>query len=142
MKVREIMTRDVEGVRPEATLDAVAKKMKDLDVGAVPVMEDGKAKGIITDRDIVLRGIAEGRNPVETKAEDIMSSSLIYCEENVDIKEAAGKMEDHMIRRLMVVDNDNKVIGVLSLGDLAEAAKKSLAGEVIKEISTPSEPDR
>jgi len=142
MKVKEIMTRDIEGVRTGDTTASVAKKMKDLDVGAVPVMANGEAKGIITDRDLVLRVIAEGKNPESTKAEDIMSASLVYCDENADIKEAANLMEEHMIRRLLVTGKNKKVSGVLSLGDLAEHARKSMAGEVIREISTPSEPDR
>jgi len=142
MKVKEIMTRDVEGVRPLDTVDAVAKKMKDIDVGAVAVLAGREAKGIITDRDVVIRGVAENKNPESTKAEDIMTTSLVYCDENADIKEAAKMMEDHMIRRLLVTRGGKEVVGVLALGDLAEHARKSMAGEVIKEISTPSEPER
>lgn len=133
-KVRDIMTDDIECCSLLDNMYEVAVKMKELDVGAIPIVDEEKIVGMITDRDIVVRGTAEKR-PGSTKVEKIMSDKLITCTEDMTTKEAAKIMAKHQIRRLPVVEGD-KLVGIVSLGDFAIHELTDLqAGEALSEIS-------
>jgi CBS domain-containing protein len=135
MKVSEIMTREVNTVTNENTLQEAAEKMKDLDIGELPIVVGDEAVGIITDRDITIRGVAHGLDPKAAKVVDAMTEGVVYCKEEDDIEEAAKLMSRRQVRRLPVMGSDGKLTGVVSLGDLAMKMDQSLVGEVLQEIS-------
>jgi CBS domain-containing protein len=135
MKVSEIMTREVNTVTNENTLQQAAEKMKDLNIGELPIVVGDEAVGIITDRDITIRGVAHGLDPKVAKVVDAMSEGVVYCKEEDDIEEAAKLMSNRKVRRLPVMGGDGKLTGVVSLGDLAMKMNQSLVGEVLQEIS-------
>jgi CBS domain-containing protein len=119
MKVSQLMTKNVSVADLETTLEEIATMMRDEDAGAIPVLDEGKVVGIVTDRDIVLRCIAEGRDPVGTTSEDILSADLTTIKPNDDVDRAAHLMAQRQVRRLPVVDESGKLLGMLSLGDIA-----------------------
>jgi CBS domain-containing protein len=143
MQLREIMTPDVEVVDSKAVLKEAAAKMKQLDVGVMPVCDGEKLKGMLTDRDITVRATAEGRNPSKTKVSEIMSTDLAYCFEDQEVEEAVSLMEVKQIRRLPILSRDNRLVGIVSLGDIAvHAGDKNLAGDTLQEVSEPAAPKR
>jgi CBS domain-containing protein len=143
MRVAEVMTTNVEVIGSNAALKEAAAKMKSLDVGLIPVCEGDELKGTLTDRDITVRGVAEGYNPSETKVGDIMSTDLAYCFEDEEVEEALSLMEARQIRRLPVLSRENRLVGIVSLGDLAvHAGQKERLGETLKEVSQPAIPRR
>ncbi len=142
MKVRDIMTSSVDTILSNFTILDAAKKMRDLDIGAIPVREDGSVIGIITDRDIVVRAISEELNPARITVKQVMSDRVLSCTDDADIEQAAKIMEEHKVRRLLVNDKYGNVVGICSLGDLAVHAQRELAGEVIRDVSEPSKPSR
>ena len=121
MKVRELMTADPQTAERDTTLAEIATMMKDEDVGAIPVVEGGRVAGVVTDRDIVVRCIANGKDATECTAEDVMSTEIRSVDPESDVDEAAGIMADAQVRRLPVVKN-GKLVGMLSLGDIAVKA--------------------
>jgi CBS domain-containing protein len=136
MKVREIMTSgSLATATLDTTLEEIANMMKAEDVGAIPVLDDDdKLAGIITDRDIVVRAIAEGEDPTECTAEDILSEQLHTIEPDADLQQAINLMSQHQIRRLPVVEED-QVIGIISLGDVSVKSQPDQAGEALEDIS-------
>lgn len=135
MKVQDIMTTDVATATPDSTLEEVASMMKEEDTGAIPILDDDELVGIITDRDIVLRCIAEGRDATETNVEDILSDDLVTIEPNADVEEAARIMSQRQIRRLPVVF-EGELVGVVSLGDIAVKERGDEAsGEALEGVS-------
>ena len=138
MLIKDIMTRGVETVSPQTTLQEAAARMKTLDVGPLPVCDGDRIEGMVTDRDIVVRGIAEGRDPRTTKVSDVMSRDVVTCAENDDVKVAARTMKEKQIRRLLVVDEKHKVSGIVSLGDVAVEGNDKMSGDVLEKVSTPS----
>lgn len=141
MKVREIMTTEVETCGPETTIQEVASKMMELDVGSIPVTEDGNLRGIITDRDLVIRGIAS-QFSLETPVNRILSSDNVTGTPDMDVEEAANLMAQEQIRRLPIIE-DNRVAGIVSLGDVAVDEEDPEDSEVaLEEISKPAEPDK
>lgn len=143
MKLQDVMTRNPETVSADSSIIDVANKMKSLNVGAIPVVDGDKPIGIITDRDIVVRGIAEGKDLSSLKARDCMSGDLVFCHPNDDITSAAQLMQQKKIRRLLVLDDNNQhVVGIVSLGDLATETDRKLAGSTIEKVSEPSRPNR
>jgi CBS domain-containing protein len=143
MQVKDVMTKGVEIVRPDATLEEAAKKMKSFDIGPLPVCDGEKLVGVLTDRDITVRATAEGRDPKQTKVQEIMSKELIYCVEDQDVEEAAKLMQSKQIRRVPVLNRDKRLVGILSLGDLAQRSQDSkLAGKTLEEVSTPGKSSR
>ena len=139
--VREMMTDNPEHVDRDATVQDAAKVMSELNVGAVPVVSGGRVEGIVTDRDITVRVIAESRRPGEVRVHEIASSDPVTVSPNTDMGEAAQLMAQHQVRRLPVVEN-GQLVGMLSLGDLSVEGSTGEAGRALKEISTPSEPER
>ncbi|KAB2337385.1 CBS domain-containing protein [Cytobacillus depressus] len=133
-KVRDIMTDSVDSCSLLDNVFEVAVKMKDLNVGAIPIVDNEKLVGMITDRDIVLRCVAE-KNPPSSKVEKIMSKDIVTITKDMDAHEAATLMANHQVRRLPVVDGD-KLIGIVSLGDFAvHHLTDQKAGEALSEIS-------
>ncbi|MFC3419949.1 CBS domain-containing protein [Salinicoccus hispanicus] len=141
MKVNEIMTTEVETCGPETTIQEVASKMMELDVGSIPVTEDGNLRGIITDRDLVIRGIA-AQFSLDTPVNRILSSDNVTGTPDMDVEEAANIMAQQQIRRLPIIE-DNRVVGIVSLGDVAVDEEDPEDSEVaLEEISKPAEPDK
>ena len=131
MKVQEIMSTNVETIKPTSSLRATARALSNLNVGALPVVDDGNLVGIITDRDISVYAIAIGRDPQSTDVQKVMSKDVFTCNENQNLSEAAEIMKLHNIRRLAVIDDNNDIAGILSLDDLAHVSHE-LAGAVLE----------
>ena len=143
MDLREIMTRNVEVVSAGASLQDAAIKMRDLEVGLIPVCDGDRLGGVLTDRDITIRATADGRDPAKTKVADVMSSDLAYCLEDQEVEEAVSLMEARQIRRLPIVDKDKRLVGIVSLADIAvHHGDRDLTGETLEEISAPAQPKR
>ena len=143
MQVKDVMTRGAEVVRPDATLQEAANKMRSLDIGPLPVCDGEKLVGVLTDRDITVRATAEGLDPKQTRVRDVMSKELITCLEDQDVKEAAELMQSKQIRRVPILNKDKRLVGMLSLGDLAHRTQDSkLAGKTLEEVSTPGKSSR
>jgi CBS domain-containing protein len=142
-QICDVMTRDVRTVSPDDTVQRVAQCMDELNIGAVPVCDGDKLVGMVTDRDITVRAVAAGK-PVETcKASDVMSASVRWCYEDQDTDDLLDEMRDSQIRRVPVVTREHKLVGIVSLGDLAErSGQPPRVAETLKDISTPSQPDR
>lgn len=135
MKVKDIMTRDVITVTPQTPVTDIAKIMKEYNIGSVPVCEANSIVGIVTDRDIVLRDVAYGKNPSEVLARDVMTSGLTTINSDNDIHDAARVMAEKQIRRLPVVEN-GRLVGMLALGDIAVTNRlHDDAGEALSDIS-------
>jgi CBS domain-containing protein len=136
MKIRDIMTKELCTAEPDTTLEEIAVIMRDAGTGAIPVVEDGELTGIVTDRDIVLRCIAEGRDPSGTRADDIVSEELVTIGPDADVQEAARIMGEHQIRRLPVVEK-RRLVGMLSLGDFAVKSDidEERAGDTLEIVS-------
>ena len=142
MLVRDIMTTGIEDIDANATLMQAAEKMKLLDVGAVPVRENDRLVGMITDRDIAVRAIAEGRDPKTTPVREAMSRGLYFCYEDESVEWGAELMEEKQVRRLAVFDRGQRAIGMVSLGDLAVRNHNDrLSAEVLERVSKPSQPN-
>ena len=142
MQVRDIMTRDVRGIHVDAYLEAAGAMMALLDVGPLPVHDGEKLVGVLTDRDIVVRAVATGLDPIQTRVREVMTTEVVYCFEDQDVQEAAQRMEEHQVRRLLVVDRNERLVGIVSLGDLAvSTGDEKLAGEVLEVVSKPAEPE-
>lgn len=139
MRVKDVMTQSVECTHPYATLQEVAAKMKALDVGLLPVCDDDRLSGVITDRDITLRSAAEGEAPSSVHVRDIMTPEVTFCFEDAPVSEAAQLMQEKQIRRLVVLDDNKQLVGIVSLGDLATRAHdETLAGNTLEAISEPN----
>lgn len=140
MQVRDIMTTTVESVSPDTDLVMIARRMKELNVGAVPVVEGDQLIGIITDRDIVVRVVAEGQNPQDVQARNYLTPDPTTISPDADVKEASELMAREQIRRLPVVEG-GRLVGFVSIGDLAvDVGKDKLVGDALQKISEPSEP--
>ena len=120
MKVSEAMTRDVRIANPGETIRQAARTMAEIDAGVLPVQENDRLVGMITDRDIAVRAVAAGKAP-DTPIRDVMSSDLCYCFDDQEIADVAANMADIKVRRLPVVDREKRLVGILSLGDIAQA---------------------
>jgi CBS domain-containing protein len=142
-KLKDVMTRDVEVISPEATIREAAARMKALDVGPLPVCDGRRVLGMLTDRDLTVRATAEGRDPNTTRVREVMTAEVIAGDEDDDVKAAAKIMQQEQIRRLLVLDRDKQLVGIVSLGDLAvEAGDDKLIGQTLEQISEPAQPDR
>ena len=141
MQIKEIMSRNVEVIHPDSFIREAATKMKTFDIGSLPVCDNRRLLGVVTDRDLAVRAVAAGRDPSTTKVSDTMTPELIYCFEDENVKEAAKLMERHQIRRLPILDREKNLVGIVSLGDLAvETGNEKLSGKVLEEVSEPVKP--
>ncbi len=135
MKVKDMMHRGAEFVAPNATLQQIAKKMRDFDVGAIPVCDKGKPVGIVTDRDITIRALANGKDASKVEAKDVMSRNVVFCRDSEEAEDAIRIMEDNQVRRLPVLDEGQKLVGMVSLGDISHALSQEMTGEVTRAVS-------
>jgi CBS domain-containing protein len=143
MQLKDVMTRNVEVIEPDATLEDAASRMDALDIGPLPVCENDRLIGMITDRDITVRSTALGQDPKTTHVREAMSKDVLYCHEDDDVGEAIRLMETNQVRRLPVLNREDRLVGIISIGDLAvETRNERLSGEVLTRVSEPSKPDR
>ena len=143
MKLSEIMTSDVEVIHPDDTLQTAAQKMRDRDIGFLPVCDGDRLIGVLSDRDVMVRALAEGLDSKTMLGRDLVTSPAIYCFEDQSVDEAAKLMHDNQIRRLVILRRDDKrMVGVVSLGDLAINVDDKLSGDVLQSISEPESSSR
>lgn len=136
MRVREIMHPNAQVINVNYNVEAAARAMESQDCGALPVEENNKMVGMITDRDIVIRVVAQGKDPRKTKVKDIMTEGIDYCYADDDIQDVSKKMTRQLHRRLPVVDENKKLVGMLSLGDIASKANDAkLSHEILSKVS-------
>jgi CBS domain-containing protein len=136
MKVSEVMTRDVQLIEATQTIRDAAKLMAEMDAGIMPVREGDRLVGMITDRDITVRAVAEGKGP-DTSIREVMTEDVKYCYEDDDTQDAARNMADIQVRRLPVLTRDKRLVGIISLGDMAVSDEPGKAGEAVTGISQP-----
>src|SRR6266852_1331230 len=134
MKIREIMTTNVECVSPDTGIQELADKMKTLDVGFVPICENDRLAGTVTDRDIVVRGLTGGQNINTIKAKDIMTKDVVWCFEDQDIKDVAKRMREKDVRRMLILNQNKRLVGVVSIGDISKVEEKE-TGKTLKDIA-------
>jgi CBS domain-containing protein len=133
--VRDVMTKNPRAVEPSTTLVDAARNMRDENVGPLPIVDDGRVVGMLTDRDIVVRAIADGRDPSSTTVGEIASRELVTVDPDQSLDEAARLMAQHQVRRLPVVEEDGRLAGIVAQADVATAGDDSLTGEVVERIS-------
>jgi CBS domain-containing protein len=136
MKVSEVMTRDVQTVRPDQRVQEAASFMLSADAGSIPVTDGERLIGMITDRDIAVRGVAKGHGP-DTPVRELMTDDLIVVRDDDDVEEAATKMSDAQVRRLPVIDDQERLCGIVSLGDLSREGDEDSANEALEGVSEP-----
>lgn len=137
MLARELMTHGVECVSPDEKLREVAVKMRDMDVGSFPVCDGGRLTGMVTDRDIAIRCVANGADPSRTTVREAMSEELIFCFEDQSVDEVSQLMRQHQVRRLPVLDVDKNMIGIIAVADLALTASDEDTADAVEGISRP-----
>ncbi len=143
MKISEMMTREVEVIDPNATVAEAAEKMKALDIGPLPVCDGMTVLGMVTDRDIAIRSAAAGQDPTTTKVRDVMTPDIEYLFDDQDLDDAAKLMAEKQIRRLVVLNREKRLVGIISLGDIAvDGNKDKLTGQTLESISEPAHPSR
>ena len=136
MKVKQAMTSEVRMVSPGQTIRDAAKLMAELDAGALPVAENDRLVGMITDRDIVIRAVAQGKS-ADTKVSEVMSKEMLYCFDTDEIDDVARNMGKAQVRRLPVLNSDKRLVGIVSLGDLARNDDPTTIGRTVSRVSTP-----
>ena len=136
MKIKDVMTPDVRFVTPDTPVSEIARQMRDEDIGVVPVAENDRLIGMVTDRDIVVRCVPEGNLEAAT-ARMAMSPRVLYCYDDQSVNEILENMAEEQIRRMPVVNRDKRLVGLVSLGDLSLAGKRKAAGEALQDISQP-----
>ena len=140
MQVSECMSRDVTLANPQITVEEAAIAMKAGDFGAIPIGENGQLLGMITDRDIVVRSIAEGQDPKSTTVQEVMSKNVASCYEDQDVNEVVELMGQKQIRRMPVLDRKEKLVGILAIGDVVqEDSQATASGQALSQISQPSD---
>jgi CBS domain-containing protein len=143
MQVKDVMTHSVVLIDPDSTLQEAAEKMKELDIGVLPVSENNRLVGMLTDRDITVRSVADKHDPRTDKVREAMTPEAIFCFEDQDVSEAAKLMKQKLVRRLAVLNRDKQLAGIISLGDLAaDTGDVQLAGAVLQAVSLPPIPVR
>ena len=142
MKLREIMSDNVEVIYPDDTLQTAAEKMRDRDIGFLPVCDGERLIGVLTDRDLITRALADGLEVKAMLGRDLVTAPAIYCFDDQGVDEAAKLMHDNQIRRLVVLSRDKQMVGVISLGDLAMTADDKLSGDVLQSVSEPMSASR
>lgn len=136
MKVKDAMHKGVEWVSPDTPITGIAKLMRDRDIGAVPIGDNDKLIGMVTDRDIVCNGLAKnGSGSERLTARDVMTPGIHCCRDDDDLTKAIGHMESLRVRRLPVINKSKRMVGILSLGDLGHAAQREVVAEYVKSVS-------
>jgi CBS domain-containing protein len=140
MQLKDVMTKDVKLASPDMTLKEAAAQMRDGDFGVLPVGENDRLVGVITDRDITIRAVAEGKDPNGTKVREVMSQGVTWCYEDASVEEAARLMSEKQIRRLPVINRDKRLVGIVALGDFAvESDEIRPAAEALSKVSRGAE---
>ena len=137
MRVSEAMTRDVRVANPDQTIREAAQMMAELDAGALPVGEQDRLVGMITDRDIAVRAVAHGKSP-DTRVRDVMTDDVKYCFDDDDVEDVARNMADIQVRRLPVVNRDKRLVGIVAIADIAASEEPEVVGEAVSGISESS----
>ena len=135
MKVKDAMHKGTEWIGPDTPVPEIAMKMKKLDIGAMPVGENDRLIGMVTDRDITCRAIANGKDCSSLTARDVMTAGMIFCRDTEDLDDALRVMEQKKVRRLPVIDGKKRMVGILSIGDISHVASHELTGEVMAALS-------
>jgi CBS domain-containing protein len=135
MKVKDVMHHGVTWVEPGTPIREVARRMRNDDIGSIPVGENDRLIGMVTDRDIICRGIADGADIDGLTARDVMSKPIVYCRADDELEHAIRIMEKNKIRRLPVIDKDKRLTGMLALGDISAIGGEEMAGEVMRSVS-------
>jgi len=133
--IRDVMTSSPQSVAPSATVAEAAQLMRDNDVGSLPVVEGGKLTGVVTDRDITVRAVAAGKDPQSTKVAEVLSQDLVTIDPQQDLDEALRLMARHQVRRLPVVEEDGRLVGIVAQADVAQQGDDRKTGQVVEEIS-------
>jgi CBS domain-containing protein len=136
MKISKCMTRDVQLTSPEQTIREAAKTMADIDSGVLPVGENDRLVGMITDRDIAIRAVAQGKSP-ETRVREVMSEEVLYCFDDQELEDVARNMADIKVRRLPVLNRSKHLVGIVSLGDLSKREEPAVTAKAVSNISKP-----
>jgi CBS domain-containing protein len=137
-RIKDVMTRDVEVLSPDATLRQAAEKMRQFNVGPLPIRDGDRLVGVVTDRDLVVRGIALGHDPNTSRVSSVMTEDVEFIHPDASLDEATELMRDRQLRRLLVVDDHRNLIGIVSLGDLAQETSEATTGQTLERISEPS----
>ncbi len=137
MLVRDIMTRDVQLLAPHDTIQRAASRMRDDNIGSLPVADGDRLVGYVTDRDLVVRGLAQGFS-ADTHIHDVMTDQVLYCFEDDDVEEVAVNMADNQVRRLPVLSREKRLVGIVALGDLATKGEDSSAEDALEGVSRPT----
>jgi CBS domain-containing protein len=141
MRVREVMTKSLESVSPNATLQEAASQMMGRDIGILPVCENNRVIGMVSDRDLVVRSMNSGISPAEVSVRDVMTRNVVKCYEDQLITEASQQMEENKVRRVVVVNRDEEMVGIVSITDIAtQTGDDELTGNTLEKISEPGEP--
>ncbi len=135
MKVKEMMHKGVKWVSPDTPVTAIAKQMEQYDIGAIPVGENDRLVGMVTDRDIAVRALANGKDVSKLTARKVMTKGVVWCRDNDSAAKAVRLMETKHIRRLPVINENKRMVGMLSLGDISHAVSQKTAGEALKAVS-------
>lgn len=136
MKVKQAMHSGAQWVEPGTSLIELARLMREHNIGAIPIGENDRLVGMVTDRDIVCRGLAGGLDLAKATARDVMSKGIFYCMDTQEVSDAARTMEQNKVRRLPVVDRDKRLVGMLSVGDISHSSDRALCGEIVQAAST------
>jgi CBS domain-containing protein len=137
MNIEAAMHKGAKWVSPETPVTQIAELMRRDDIGSVPVGENDRLVGMITDRDLALRAFSNGADPLRLKARDVMSKGIVYCRTDQSVEDAIHMMEDKKIRRLPVINGDKRLVGMLSLSDVSHHASRELSGELVHAVATP-----
>lgn len=142
MQVQQIMQTAIRFAEPNMTIRDAARSMRADNIGALPVSENGRLVGMVTDRDIVVRAVAEERSPGDTSVREVMSQGVCYCFEDDDIDQAAEVMAEHQVRRLPVINRDKQLVGFIALADLGRTREENAAQDALRGISEPTDSER
>lgn len=140
MKIKEVMSTRVATVHADATLRDAAREMRNMDIGVLPVKENDRLVGMITDRDITVRAVAEGKNPDQISVRDAMTSELVSCYEDQNLSEVSRIMQERKVRRIVVLDRQQQLVGIASMGDLTiQSENEQMGGEMLQSVSRPED---
>ena len=134
-QVKDVMSTNFKWMAPDAPVAQVAQQMRDMDCGFMPLAENDKMIGMVTDRDITIRAVAEGKNPTELQAREIMTAKTYYCYDDQDVEEVCNNMGEIQVRRMPVVNRDKRLVGIVTMGDLAQSASRPNIGQTEQQIT-------
>ncbi len=134
-QIKDVMSPNFKFMSPDSPVSEIAQQMRDMDCGFMPMAENDKMVGMVTDRDITIRAVAEGKNPADVQGRDIMTPKTYYCYDDQDVEEVCNNMGEIQVRRLPVVNRDKRLVGIVSMGDLAQVASRPNVGQTQQQIT-------